>query len=53
MNQVHNWEWRRIGRAGQVRMVPYATAADAHEALALQQRVKERFGRHKVRPLKG
>lgn len=37
-------EWGRIGRAGQVRMVPYATAADAHEALAAQQRVKERRG---------
>jgi predicted DNA-binding WGR domain protein len=37
-------EWGRIGRAGQVRMVPYATAADAHEALAAQQRMKERRG---------
>jgi predicted DNA-binding WGR domain protein len=37
-------EWGRIGRAGQVRMVLYATAADAHEALAQQQRVKERRG---------
>jgi hypothetical protein len=25
-------------------MVPYATAADAHEALAAQQRMKERRG---------
>jgi hypothetical protein len=32
------------GRAGQVRMVPYPTAAEAQEALALQQRVKERGG---------
>jgi predicted DNA-binding WGR domain protein len=31
-------EWGRIGRAGQVRMVP--TAADAQDALARQQRVK-------------
>jgi predicted DNA-binding WGR domain protein len=29
-------EWGRIGHAGQVHMVPYATAADAHEALAAQ-----------------
>jgi predicted DNA-binding WGR domain protein len=34
--------WGRIGRAGQVRMVPYATAAEAHEALALQQRIARR-----------
>jgi predicted DNA-binding WGR domain protein len=38
------WEWGRIGRAGQVRTVPYATAADAHEALAQQQRMKQRRG---------
>jgi predicted DNA-binding WGR domain protein len=31
-------------RAGQVRIVSYATAADAHEALAQQQRTKERRG---------
>ncbi len=37
-------EWGRIGRAGQVRMVPYATPTEAHEALAEQQRVKERRG---------
>jgi predicted DNA-binding WGR domain protein len=37
-------EWGRIGRAGQVRMVSYPTAADAHEALAMQRRVKERQG---------
>jgi len=37
-------EWGRIGRAGQVRMVPYAIATEAHEALALQQRLKERRG---------
>jgi predicted DNA-binding WGR domain protein len=33
-------EWGRIGCAGQVRIVPYATATEAHEALALQQRLK-------------
>jgi predicted DNA-binding WGR domain protein len=37
-------EWGRIGHAGQVREVPYAIAAEAHEALVLQQRVKERRG---------
>jgi predicted DNA-binding WGR domain protein len=37
-------EWGRIGRAGQVRMIPYPTAADARHALAMQQRVKERRG---------
>jgi predicted DNA-binding WGR domain protein len=37
-------EWGRIGRAGQVQTVPFPTAADAHEALAVQQRVKERRG---------
>jgi predicted DNA-binding WGR domain protein len=37
-------EWGRIGSAGQVRTVPYATAAQAHEALAAQRRVKERRG---------
>jgi predicted DNA-binding WGR domain protein len=37
-------EWGRIGRAGQVREVPFATAADALEALAQQQRMKERRG---------
>jgi len=37
-------EWVRIGRSGQVRMVPYATAAEAHEALTRQQRRKERRG---------
>ena len=31
-------EWGRIGRAGQVRTVPYATADEAHEALARQHR---------------
>ncbi len=34
----------RIGRAGQIRMVPYATATEAQEALAAQQRMKERRG---------
>ncbi len=37
-------EWGRIGRAGQERAIPYPTAAEAHEALAQQQRVKERRG---------
>jgi predicted DNA-binding WGR domain protein len=37
-------EWGRIGRPGQVRMVPYPTATEAHEALAMQRRVKERKG---------
>ena len=37
-------EWGRIGSAGQVRTVPYATATEAHEALAVQRRVKERRG---------
>ena len=37
-------QWGRIGRAGQVRMVPYATATEAHDAVAMQQRVKERRG---------
>jgi predicted DNA-binding WGR domain protein len=37
-------EWGRIGRAGQVRMVSYATATEAHEALAAQRRMKERRG---------
>jgi predicted DNA-binding WGR domain protein len=43
-------EWGRIGRSGQVRTVPYATAADAHEALAQQQRVKERRGYASIAP---
>jgi predicted DNA-binding WGR domain protein len=37
-------EWGRIGSAGQVRSIPYDTAAAAHEALARQRRVKERRG---------
>jgi predicted DNA-binding WGR domain protein len=37
-------EWGRIGRAGQERMASYATAAEAHEALARQQKAKERRG---------
>ncbi len=37
-------EWGRIGSAGQERTVRYATAAEAHEALAGQQRGKERRG---------
>jgi predicted DNA-binding WGR domain protein len=41
-------EWRRIGHPGQVRMVPYATATEAHKALAMQRRVKECRGYHAV-----
>jgi len=37
-------EWGRIGSAGQVRTVPFATAGEAHEALASQWRGKERRG---------
>jgi predicted DNA-binding WGR domain protein len=37
-------EWGRIGRAGQVRMAFYPTAAEAQEALAVQWRSKERRG---------
>jgi predicted DNA-binding WGR domain protein len=37
-------EWGRIGRAGQVRTVRYATAAEAHEALTAQRLPKERRG---------
>jgi predicted DNA-binding WGR domain protein len=37
-------EWGRIGRAGQVHTVPYPTAAEAHEALVIRQRMKERGG---------
>jgi predicted DNA-binding WGR domain protein len=37
-------EWGRIGGAGQVRTVPFPTATEAQEALAMQQRVKERRG---------
>jgi predicted DNA-binding WGR domain protein len=38
------WEWGRIGRAGQVREIPFATSGEAHEALAGKQRMKERRG---------
>jgi predicted DNA-binding WGR domain protein len=37
-------EWGRIGSGGRMRMIAYATAAEAHEALACQRRVKERRG---------
>jgi predicted DNA-binding WGR domain protein len=37
-------EWGRIGRAGQVRMISYATADEAQHALARQQRVQEAPG---------
>jgi predicted DNA-binding WGR domain protein len=33
-------EWGRIGRAGQVRTILYDTAAEAHDALAWQRRMK-------------
>jgi predicted DNA-binding WGR domain protein len=36
-------EWGRIGRAGQERMVPFATAEEAQEALARKQR-RQRAG---------
>jgi predicted DNA-binding WGR domain protein len=32
-------EWGRIGGGGQMRMIAYATAAQAHAALACQRRV--------------
>ena len=37
-------EWGRIGRAGQVRTVPFATPAEAQVALERQRRIKERRG---------
>jgi predicted DNA-binding WGR domain protein len=37
-------EWGRIGSAGQVRMVPFATATEAQASLVRQQRGKERRG---------
>ena len=37
-------EWGRIGRAGQVRTIPYDTAGEAHEALVAQRWMKERRG---------
>jgi predicted DNA-binding WGR domain protein len=37
-------EWGRIGSAGKVRSIPYATAAEALAALAWQRRGKERRG---------
>jgi len=42
-------EWGRIGSAGQVRSIPYATVAEAHDALARQRRTKERRGYAPVR----
>jgi predicted DNA-binding WGR domain protein len=44
MTEIILHRTERIGRAGQVRMVPYATAGEAHEALAAQRRMKERRG---------
>jgi predicted DNA-binding WGR domain protein len=37
-------EWGRIGRAGQVRMIPYPTPAEAAAALDKQRTAKERRG---------
>lgn len=37
-------EWGRIGRAGQVREVPYPTPDEARAALDKQRRRKERRG---------
>jgi predicted DNA-binding WGR domain protein len=37
-------EWGRIGRAGQVRSVAYATAHEAEAALQRQYRAKQRRG---------
>jgi predicted DNA-binding WGR domain protein len=37
-------EWGRIGRAGQVREVPYPTPSEAQAALERQRRRKERRG---------
>jgi predicted DNA-binding WGR domain protein len=37
-------EWGRIGRGGQMRMIPYATSVEAHAALRKQRHAKERRG---------
>jgi predicted DNA-binding WGR domain protein len=37
-------EWGRIGRAGQMRAIPYPTPAEAAAALDRQRRTKERRG---------
>lgn len=37
-------EWGRIGSAGQVRTIPFDTAAEAHAALLRHRVVKERRG---------
>jgi predicted DNA-binding WGR domain protein len=37
-------EWGRIGRPGQVRLIPFPTPAEAKAALEKQQRAKERRG---------
>ncbi len=37
-------EWGRIGRAGQVRSVPFPTPAEAQAASDRQRRAKERRG---------
>jgi predicted DNA-binding WGR domain protein len=37
-------EWGQIGRAGQMRIVPYPTPASAEAALLKQRRIKERRG---------
>jgi predicted DNA-binding WGR domain protein len=37
-------EWGRIGRAGQLRSVPYPTPVEAEAALQRQCRIKQRRG---------
>ena len=37
-------EWGRIGRGGQMRMIPYPTPMEAHAALRKQRHAKERRG---------
>ena len=37
-------EWGRIGRAGQMRAVPYPTPQEAADAIHRQRRAKERRG---------
>ena len=37
-------EWGRIGRGGQMRMIPYPTPMEAHAALRNQRHAKERRG---------
>jgi predicted DNA-binding WGR domain protein len=37
-------EWGRIGRGGQMHMIPYATPMEAHAAPRKQRHAKERRG---------